>query len=76
MGDEAVARIGAKLEALEGRVARMQEMQAKHDAKIDELNIKFVQISERISVGIWVLTGVYTLLQGIPGILSKFGIGG
>lgn len=77
MGDEMiVARIDAKLDALEGRVGRMQEALLKQEAKIDKINTEFIRINERISVAIWVLTGVYTILQGIPGIFAKFGIGG
>ena len=77
MGDEMlVARIDAKLDALEGRVGRIQEALLKQEAKIDEINTKFIRINERISVAIWVLTGVYTILQGIPGIFAKFGVGG
>ena len=71
-----VVRIEAKLDALEGRVERMQEALLKQGDKIDVINTEFIRINERISVAIWVLTGVYTILQGIPGILAKFGIGG
>ena len=76
MGEEIIGRIDARLEALEGRVGRIQSMQAKQGDKIDGLTAELIRVNERIRVAIWVLTGVYTLLQGIPGILSKFGIGG
>ena len=76
MGEEIIGRIDARLEALEGRVERIQNMQAKQGDKIDGLTAELIRVNERIRVAIWALTGVYTLLQGIPGILSKFGIGG
>ena len=76
MGDEIIGRLDARLEALEGRMERMQAMQIKQGDKIDGLTAELIRVNERIRVAIWVLTGVYTLLQGIPGILSKFGIGG
>lgn len=75
MGDEAVARIDAKLEALEGRVTRMQEMQAKQGDKIDGLTAELIRVNERIRVAIWVLGVVYTFTQGI-GLWAKLGLGG
>lgn len=75
MGDEIIGRLDARLEALEGRMERMQAMQIKQGDKIDGLTAELIRVNERIRVAIWVLGVVYTFTQGI-GLWAKLGLGG
>ena len=75
MGDEIIGRLDARLEALEGRMERMQAMQIKQGDKIDGLTAELIRVNERIRVAIWVLGVVYTFTQGI-GLWAKLGPGG
>lgn len=75
MGEEIIGRIDARLEALEGRVGRIQNMQAKQEDKIDGLTAELIRVNERIRVAIWVLGVIYTFTQGI-GLWAKLGLGG
>ena len=65
MGEEIIGRLDARLEALEGRMERMQAMQVKQGDKIDVLTAELIRVNERIRVAIWVLGVVYTFTQGI-----------
>ena len=75
MGDEIIGRLDARLEALEGRMERIQAMQTKQGDKIDGLTAELIRVNERIRVSIWVLGVVYTFTQGI-GLWAKLGLGG
>ena len=75
MGDEIIGRMDARLEALEGRMERIQVMQIKQGDKIDGLAAELIRVNERIRVAIWVLGVVYTFTQGI-GLWAKLGLGG
>lgn len=75
MGDEIIGRLDARLEALEGRMERIQAMQTKQGDKIDGLTAELIRVNERIRVAIWVLGVVYTFTQGI-GLWAKLGLGG
>ena len=75
MGDEIIGRLDARLEALEGRMERIQAMQTKQGDKIDGLAAELIRVNERIRVAIWVLGVVYTFTQGI-GLWAKLGLGG
>ena len=75
MGEEIIGRLDARLEALEGRMERMQAMQIKQGDKIDGLTAELIRVNERIRVAIWVLGVVYTFTQGI-GLWAKLGPGG
>lgn len=75
MGEEIIGRLDARLEALEGRMERMQAMQIKQGDKIDGLTAELIRVNERIRVAIWVLGVVYTFTQGI-GLWAKLGLGG
>ena len=75
MGDEIIGRLDARLEALEGRMERIQAMQTKQGDKIDGLTAELIRVNERIRVAIWVLGVVYTFTQGI-GLWAKLGPGG
>ena len=75
MGEEIIGRLDARLEALEGRMERMQAMQIKQGDKIDGLTAELIRVNERIRVAIWVLGVVYTFIQGI-GFWVKLGLGG
>ena len=75
MGEEIIGRIDARLEALEGRVERIQNMQAKQGDKIDGLTAELIRVNERIRVAIWVLGVIYTFTQGI-GLWTKLGLRG
>ena len=75
MGEEIIGRLDARLEALEGRMERIQAMQTKQGDKIDGLTAELIRVNERIRVAIWVLGVVYTFTQGI-GLWAKLGPGG
>lgn len=75
MGEEIIGRLDARLEALEGRMERIQAMQTKQGDKIDGLTAELIRVNERIRVAIWVLGVVYTFTQGI-GLWAKLGLGG
>ena len=75
MGEEIIGRLDDRLEALEGRMERMQAMQIKQGDKIDGLTAELIRVNERIRVAIWVLGVVYTFTQGI-GLWAKLGPGG
>ena len=75
MGDEIIGRLDARLEALEGRMERIQAMQTKQGDKIDGLTAELIRVNERIRVAIWVLGVIYTFTQGI-GLWAKLGLGG
>ena len=75
MGEEIIGRLDARLEALEGRMERMQVMQIKQGDKIDGLTAELIRVNERIRVAIWVLGVVYTFIKGI-GLWAKLGPGG
>ena len=75
MGEEIIGRLDARLEALEGRMERIQAMQIKQGDKIDGLTAELIRVNERIRVAIWVLGVVYTFTQGI-GLWAKLGPGG